>query len=92
MIDTLETKANNYLAAAEPDWWIDVSIPGTSLDIDAGLTAFGVTASVTAGATFDMLTATVTGTEIAVGSKTFAFSAEAEAGSTSPRLRRRTSH
>jgi hypothetical protein len=89
MIDTLEPKANNYLAAAEGerDWWIDVSIPGTVLNLDAGLTVFGVTASVTAGATFDdPLTATVTGTKIAVGSKTFTFSAEAEVGNTSPSI------
>jgi len=73
---------------AERGWWIDVTIPADALNIDAGLSAFGVTASMSAGITFetDTLIATVTGTEIGVGSKTFTFSTEAEVGNISPSI------
>ncbi len=83
MAGALETKATDYLGAESPEWWVDVEIPvtpGDELQIDAGFAAFDVTTSLSATVTFDGLTATVTGTEFAVNSKTVTFSAEAEVG------------
>lgn len=84
MVGTLETKATSFLQAGEGDWniYVDV-VSGTSLDIGASLTAFGVTAEVDIPIVFSVLTATITNATFAIGDdapKTGTFSAEALVG------------
>jgi len=84
MVGTLETKATNYLQAGEGDWNIEVEVvSGTSLNVSASLTAFGITATLNVPIAFSTLTATITDGRFSIGDeapKTGTFSAEALVG------------
>lgn len=84
MATTLAQKATECLQEGEGDWSIGVDVVSdTSLDIDASLTAFGITAAVSDMAImFDELTASVTDAVCSIGTATkeFTMSFEAEIG------------